>query len=61
MEGIEGIFHVNIDCSNLERSLEFYKIVGFLSLAADIIGLTIGGRPTIVCKGSIPDAGNCDC
>jgi len=29
MEGIEGIFHVNVNCSNLDRSLAFYKILGF--------------------------------
>lgn len=29
MEGIEGIFHVNVNCSNLERSLAFYKMLGF--------------------------------
>lgn len=26
---IKGIFHLNINCSNLERSLEFYKSLGF--------------------------------
>jgi glyoxylase I family protein len=26
------IFHVNINCSNLERSLEFYKLIGFKEL-----------------------------
>jgi glyoxylase I family protein len=29
MEGIEGIFHININCSNLDRSLAFYKMLGF--------------------------------
>jgi len=29
MEGIEGIFHVNINCSNLEHSVAFYKMLGF--------------------------------
>jgi len=26
---IKAIFHVNINCSNFERSLEFYKMLGF--------------------------------
>lgn len=26
---IERIFHFNINCSNLERSLEFYQLLGF--------------------------------
>ena len=26
---IEGIFHCNVNCTNLERSLEFYKMLGF--------------------------------
>jgi catechol 2,3-dioxygenase-like lactoylglutathione lyase family enzyme len=26
---IKPIFHVNINCSNLERSLEFYEMLGF--------------------------------
>jgi catechol 2,3-dioxygenase-like lactoylglutathione lyase family enzyme len=32
---IKGIFHVNINCSNFERSLEFYKMLGF-NVAVDI-------------------------
>ncbi|SRR6266849_1348816 len=31
MENLQ-IFHVNINCSNLERSLEFYKLIGFKEL-----------------------------
>jgi glyoxylase I family protein len=26
---IKSVFHVNINCTNFERSLEFYKMVGF--------------------------------
>ncbi len=26
---IESIFHVNVNCTNFERSLEFYKMLGF--------------------------------
>jgi glyoxylase I family protein len=26
---IESIFHININCVNFERSLEFYKMIGF--------------------------------
>lgn len=26
---IKGIFHINVNCSNFERSLEFYKNLGF--------------------------------
>lgn len=29
IEGIQGIFHVNINCSNFERSLAFYQMLGF--------------------------------
>jgi hypothetical protein len=32
---IKGIFHVNINCSNFDRSLEFYKMLGF-NVAVDI-------------------------
>lgn len=32
---IKGIFHVNINCSNFDRSLEFYKMLGF-KVAVDI-------------------------
>ena len=38
---IKGIFHVNINCSNFERSLEFYKMLGF-KVAVDI---PLGGGP----------------
>jgi len=27
MENLQ-IFHINVNCSNLERSLEFYKAIG---------------------------------
>jgi catechol 2,3-dioxygenase-like lactoylglutathione lyase family enzyme len=26
---IESIFHINVNCTNFDRSLEFYKILGF--------------------------------
>ncbi len=26
---IESIFHININCTNFERSLEFYEKLGF--------------------------------
>jgi glyoxylase I family protein len=26
---IKGIFHIKVNCSNFERSLEFYKMLGF--------------------------------
>src|SRR6266852_7093434 len=26
---IESIFHINVNCTNFERSLEFYKTLGF--------------------------------
>jgi len=26
---LESIFHININCTNFERSLEFYKLLGF--------------------------------
>jgi catechol 2,3-dioxygenase-like lactoylglutathione lyase family enzyme len=26
---IKAIFHLNINCSNFERSVEFYKTLGF--------------------------------
>jgi glyoxylase I family protein len=29
VEGIEDFFHINVNCSNFERSLEFYKMLGF--------------------------------
>ena len=38
---IKGVFHVNINCSNFERSLEFYKMLGF-KVAVDI---PEGGSP----------------
>lgn len=62
---IKGIFHVNINCSNFERSLEFYKMIGF-KVALDIpeggnpemdkgLGLKHGvGRAAIMQLGSDP-------
>jgi catechol 2,3-dioxygenase-like lactoylglutathione lyase family enzyme len=32
---IKSLFHVNVNCSNFERSLRFYKILGF-KVALDI-------------------------
>jgi catechol 2,3-dioxygenase-like lactoylglutathione lyase family enzyme len=29
MAVIESIFHININCTNFDRSLEFYKLLGF--------------------------------
>src|ERR1700730_2576586 len=26
---IKGIFHINVNCSNFDLSLEFYKVLGF--------------------------------
>ena len=26
---LKSIYHININCTNLERSLEFYKMLGF--------------------------------
>ncbi|HKV56582.1 MAG TPA: VOC family protein [Candidatus Binataceae bacterium] len=26
---LESIFHINVNCTNFERSLEFYKLLGF--------------------------------
>jgi glyoxylase I family protein len=26
---IESIFHINVNCTNLDRSLDFYKTLGF--------------------------------
>ena len=31
MENLQ-IFHINVNCSNLDRSLEFYKAIGFKEL-----------------------------
>jgi catechol 2,3-dioxygenase-like lactoylglutathione lyase family enzyme len=62
---IKGIFHVNINCSNFERSLEFYKMIGF-KVAVDIpeggsaemdrgLGLKNGvGRAAIMQLGNDP-------
>jgi catechol 2,3-dioxygenase-like lactoylglutathione lyase family enzyme len=29
IEGIEDFFHINVNCSNFARSLEFYQMLGF--------------------------------
>lgn len=62
---IKSIFHVNINCSNFERSLEFYKSLGF-KIALDIpeggssemskgLGLKSGiGRAAIMQLGDDP-------
>lgn len=39
---IDSIWRVNINCTNLERSLEFYKALGFKEVADD--GETSGGN-----------------
>jgi glyoxylase I family protein len=33
IDGVIGIFHLNINCSNLERSLAFYQMLGFKVVA----------------------------
>ena len=33
LTNIERIFHCNINCTNLERSLEFYQMIGFKVVA----------------------------
>jgi catechol 2,3-dioxygenase-like lactoylglutathione lyase family enzyme len=38
---IKGIFHVNVNCSNFERSLEFYKALGFRV----VVDMPEGGSP----------------
>jgi glyoxylase I family protein len=43
MEGIEGIFHVNVNCSNLDRSLAFYQMLGF-RVVQDMLS---GGGPKL--------------
>jgi len=42
---IKALFHVNVNCSNLERSLRFYKMLGF-KVALDIpeVGNSDTGR-----------------
>ena len=41
---IKSLFHVNVNCSNFERSLRFYKMLGF-KVALDIPGSRqIGSR-----------------
>lgn len=39
---IEGIFHININVTDFERSLEFYRMLGF-RIALDL-GETNGGE-----------------
>jgi glyoxylase I family protein len=33
IDGVIGIFHLNINCSNFERSLAFYQMLGFKVVA----------------------------
>jgi glyoxylase I family protein len=68
---IRGVFHVNINCSNFERSLEFYKMLGF-RVAVDLseggsmdldhgLGLEKGrGRAALLLIGDDPRATRID-
>jgi catechol 2,3-dioxygenase-like lactoylglutathione lyase family enzyme len=38
---LKSIYHININCTNLERSLEFYKMLGF----REIVDFGEGGGP----------------
>jgi glyoxylase I family protein len=42
---IKSLFHVNVNCSNFERSLNFYKMLGF-KVALDIPGVGNGNSDT---------------
>ena len=42
---IKSLFHVNVNCSNFERSLRFYQMLGF-KVAVDIPEVTEGGGRT---------------
>ena len=48
---IESIFHININCTNFERSLEFYGLLGFKVIR----DLKEGGNATLSRGLRIPD------
>ena len=54
---IKSLFHVNVNCSNFERSLRFYQMLGF-KVAVDIPEVTEGGgRTSDTGRGlSLPDS-----
>jgi glyoxylase I family protein len=38
---LKSVYHININCTNLERSLEFYKMLGF----REVVDFGEGGSP----------------
>src|SRR5689334_5772601 len=54
---IKSLFHVNVNCSNFERSMKFYKMLGF-KVAVDIPEVTEGtGRASDTGRGlGLPDS-----
>jgi catechol 2,3-dioxygenase-like lactoylglutathione lyase family enzyme len=53
---IKSLFHVNVNCSNFERSLRFYQMLGF-KVAVDIPEVTEGSRASETGLGlGLPDS-----
>jgi len=53
---IKSLFHVNVNCSNFERSLRFYQMLGF-KVAVDIPEVTEGSRASDTGRGlGLPDS-----
>ena len=53
---IKSIFHVNVNCSDFERSLRFYKMLGF-RVALNIPAVTDGGGNSDTGRGlGLPDS-----
>jgi len=53
---IKSLFHVNVNCSNFERSLRFYQMLGF-KVAVDIPQVTEGASNSDTGRGlGLPDS-----
>ena len=53
---IKSLFHVNVNCSNFERSLRFYRMLGF-KVAVDIPEVTEGAGNSDTGRGlGLPDS-----
>ena len=47
---IKDVFHVNINCTDLERSRAFYELVGFKV----VVELGVGGTPEMLTGLGLP-------
>lgn len=65
---IQGVYHFNVNCSNLERSKAFYEMLGFKTIvnmdtsldqeSSDVIWSSVGLPKGTKCKGALMSLGD---